>query len=117
MERGGSWPTPADRVVWLHSSTEVFLLAVVLEERFQLRLSLARFDIPHDIAMGFTCDFGCPSHDLNFFIILYDPALGKHVVHELVIDRFGRPEVFVLRDTSGEAGVTIYTLVHENGVW
>jgi hypothetical protein len=59
MESGSTRTTTANRGVRLNSTTEVFLLAIVVEERLKLRFSLSGFDISQNIYMGLTGDFSC----------------------------------------------------------
>jgi len=85
MKCGSTRTTTANRKVGLNSTTEELLLAIEYKEAFQLTFSLAWLNIPHNTAMCLTSNFGSPSHDHNFFIILDDTRFNKNIVHKLGI--------------------------------
>ena len=76
------WSTATNRVIWLNSAQEIFLLAIINKEAFELAFPHSWLAVLHYIAVCFTSYLRGPSHDLYFFIIFNNSWFSKYVVHK-----------------------------------
>lgn len=60
----------ADGQIGRHSTGEVLLLAVEIEEAFELALTKPRLTVPHDVDVRFGRNLTGPLQSFDFFVIL-----------------------------------------------
>ena len=115
VQSSRTWPAATDGSVGLDPAAEILLFAIIFKETFELALSHARFDISHDVAVRFTSDLGCPSHNFHFFIVFINSTFRENVMHCGTLCFGTRGAVpLVLWDHCGKFRITIDTEVDKN---